>query len=122
MKSKIFTLCFSLWVVIFMLVGCSRHRATGGDPVGTWQAGDGETVHFGKDGSYLLKLAAAANQPGGAELTGNYTRTDATQLTVQTGSAVGTNQAVYDFSVTGDQLTLRGAGTEIVRVYKRLGD
>jgi len=122
MKNKSFTLWFSVWVMIALLIGCSRHRATGGDPVGTWRAEDGETVHFGKDGSYSLKAASAGNQPGAAEMTGTYTKTDATRLTVETASTERKSEAVYDYSVSGDQLTLRGAGTEIVRVYKRAGN
>ena len=120
MKNKILTLCFSSWVMLSLLASCSHH-ATGGDLVGAWRAEDGETVHFGKDGSYSLKPASAGNQAG-AELTGTYTKSQPTQITVKFMSAEHENQAVYDYSVAGDQLTLRGAGTDIVRVYKRTGD
>jgi hypothetical protein len=120
MKNKIFTLWLCLLCTVVLWVGCG-HRATGGDPTGTWRAEDGETVHFGKDGAYSLKAASVGNQPG-AEMAGTYTKSGATQLTVKIASAEREGQALYDYSVTGDQLTLRGAGTEIVRVYKRVGN
>lgn len=105
------------------LAACSEDKATGPDPalIGTWNAtsinalgtdliADGMTLTatVNNDGTYALDITGdlmGACTPGpDCVVTGDYTAT-ATQITFDPGTA---DQAVLNYSINGNNLTLTG--------------
>ena len=110
MKTRIRACAFLLLCVLIMCTACKL----GFTLVGKWEAEDGSSVTFSRDGTVIF-------EGGFLTIVGNYRVLDGHRLRVDLQGIWGLGgPAVYEYQISGDTLTLIGGPLSTVTEYTRV--
>jgi hypothetical protein len=118
MKTNTITIQLAAILAASLLVGCSHHSAS--PPIGSWSADSGETLALQKDGTFTLKNLPPNKQTGArlvSDLSGTYTMVDSTHIKLDVVTPRGTYSTVYQFSISGGDMSFQTAGSSEVKTY-----
>ena len=102
MKTKLHSLILVVTLVGLLLTACSSNKL-----VGTWVDNTGTTYTFSSDGTLVVG--------GLIPMTGSYEVLDGGQLVLKMDGLFGlTGGTVYDYQVSGNQLSLTAMGMTTV--------
>jgi hypothetical protein len=118
MKTYTHTIRLAAILAASVLISCSHHSASA--LTGSWSADSGETLALQKDGTFSLKNLPPNKKTGAqivSELSGTYTMVDSTHIKLDVVTPRGTHSTVYQFSVSGGDLSFQQSGSSEVKTY-----
>ena len=118
MKINITTFRLAAILAVSLLAGCSRHKVSA--PTGSWSTDSGETFALQKNGTFSQKDLATDKKTGAqivTELSGTYKMVDSTHIELVIVRPGVTYSIVYQFSDSGSELSLQGAGSSEIKKY-----
>jgi hypothetical protein len=125
MKTNTLTIWLIAISAVSLLASCSRHSTATPTALanGTWNAETGESLGFHKDGSFSVKNLTPDKKLGGVtELDGTWTMIDSSHINVVIYNPRGNYSTIYQFSVSGDKMTISQPGVQGVKIYQRTKD